>query len=151
MWFTDATVVPVHTIRQMERFYMQISENQARIPSLQISVSISTFYQILGYVTRTSLHHVQHLQDQLENKEYSAELAAQKCKELADMIKQRVKAEGYRRHKLVSLVTIIENKNAALSMGSRCVWNDKFDNYADGTFKNNSLYAVGCLYGIYCE
>lgn len=91
------------------------------------------------------------LQDQLENKEYSAELAAQKCKELADMIKQRVKAEGYRRHKLVSLVTIIENKNAALSMGSRCVWNDKFDNYADGTFKNNSLYAVGCLYGIYSE
>ncbi|KAF6041356.1 hypothetical protein EB796_000310 [Bugula neritina] len=91
------------------------------------------------------------LQDNLENKEYSAELATQKCKELADMIKQRVKSEGYRRHKLVSLVTIVENKNAALSMGSRCVWNDKFDNYADGTFKNNSLYAVGCLYGLYAE
>lgn len=91
------------------------------------------------------------LQDQLENKEYSPELAAQKCKELADMIKQRVKSEGFRRHKLVSLVTIIENKNAALSMGSRCVWNDKFDNYADGSYKNNSLFAVGCLYGLYAE
>lgn len=87
----------------------------------------------------------------MEDKAYSPELAAQKCKEIADMIKQRVKSEGYRRHKLVSTVTIIENKNAALSLGSRCVWNDKFDNYADGSYKNSSLYAVGCLYGLYAE
>lgn len=91
------------------------------------------------------------LQDHLEDKEYSAELASSKCKELAEMIKQRVRGLGFRRHKLISLVTIVENKQAALTMGSRCVWNDKFDNYADASFKSPHLYAVGCLYGLYAE
>ncbi len=36
-------------------------------------------------------------------------------------------------------------------MGSRCVWNVKFDGYASSSYQNDTLFAVGVLYAVYLE
>ncbi|XP_072172438.1 dynein light chain Tctex-type 5-B-like [Diadema setosum] len=91
------------------------------------------------------------LEAQLESQRYDPQKCPILCRELADSIKQRVKELMVPRYKIIALVSIGSAEHADVCAASQCVWNDKFDSYAEYTFKNGSLYAVGIVYGIYQE
>ncbi len=91
------------------------------------------------------------LEAELESEKYDADKCPSLCKQLADAIKSRVKLFGSPRYKIISVVTIGSSDKGTLSCVSQCVWNDKFDTYAQYAYNNNSLYAVGMVYGVYQE
>ncbi|XP_041475402.1 dynein light chain Tctex-type 5-like [Lytechinus pictus] len=88
---------------------------------------------------------------QLESQSYDPQKCPVLCRELADVIKHRVKELLIPRYKIVAMVTIGSTEHADVCSASQCVWNDKFDSYAQYTYKNGSLYATGIVYGIYQE
>ena len=91
------------------------------------------------------------LEAELETEKYDADKCPGLCKQLAEAIKSRVKLLGNPRYKIVSVVTIGSSDKGTLSCVSQCVWNEKFDTYAECSYNNNSLFAVGMVFGIYQE
>ncbi len=91
------------------------------------------------------------LSEGLAEVSYDPGFCAQYACELSERIQERVKQLKIRRHKLVSLVNIGELQGQGVIIGSRCLWNAKFDSFATSTFKNKTLFAVGIVYGVYFE
>uniref|UniRef100_A0A672HIT8 Tctex1 domain containing 1 n=2 Tax=Salarias fasciatus TaxID=181472 RepID=A0A672HIT8_SALFA len=102
---------------------------------------ISTVTDILKDVLATNL--------QLEK--YEVEWARKMTKTLSEVIKAGVKDLMIPRYKLVVLVTIGELAAQGMQMNSRCLWDANNDNFASYSFKNNSLFGVAIVYGIYME
>ncbi|XP_029188964.2 dynein light chain Tctex-type 5-A-like [Acropora muricata] len=82
---------------------------------------------------------------------YDREFCCRMSRILADLIKERVKSLQFVRYKIVSVVSIGQRTRQSLQMTSRFVWNAGFDCYAHCVFEKGDLYAVGVVYGIYCE
>ena len=55
------------------------------------------------------------------------------------------------RFKVICLVHIGQLGAQGLRIGSRCLWDEKFDTFSTFEFRNNSIFAVGSVYGIYYE
>ena len=91
------------------------------------------------------------LEDQLKNETYDPKSCKQLVLTLSEIIKGRVKEINYRSYKLVCVVTIGELKDQGFRLGSRCCWDPKWDNFATGSYKNKSLFAVGSVWGVYYE
>lgn len=92
------------------------------------------------------------LVEKLEGLNYEPKKCSQLACELSGIIKEAVKTKmSFPRHKMVSFVTIGERSDQGAMVGSRCVWNAKFDGFASSSFKNDSLFAVGVLYAVYME
>lgn len=72
-------------------------------------------------------------------------------KTLAELIKERTKASGVERYKIVALVTICEDQDQSMRLASRCLWNQNYDNYASLIFQGAGFYAVGSVYAFYFE
>nr|KAG5701563.1 hypothetical protein BaRGS_024813 [Batillaria attramentaria] len=87
----------------------------------------------------------------LTDKTYDASSCNQLSKTLADVIKQRVKELGHARYKIVSVVAIGQAQPSSVAFASRCVWNANFDSFAEYTYRNSSLYAIGLVYAVYCD
>lgn len=73
------------------------------------------------------------------------------CKSLTEAIKLKTRKLGYERYKILATVYIGTKENLALKVTSRCVWDDRWDNYADCTYKTKDFYVLGVVYGIYKE
>lgn len=94
------------------------------------------------------------LSGQLESKEYNKDECTRLSTTLSENIKQQVKALGFPRFKIVVIVAIGQNQpnsRPSMTFTSRCIWNDKMDNFAEVKFKNRSLYAVALVYACYLE
>ena len=70
---------------------------------------------------------------------------------MADIIKERVKRLRYPRYKLICHVAMGDIQRQAVRVASRCAWDTRVDGFAQYQFQNLSLYAVGVVYGVYCE
>ena len=68
-----------------------------------------------------------------------------------DMVKNKMKLLGCNRHKIVVTVDIGENKEHAMTMASRCVWNPKTDNSLHVDQIHNDVYVVVGVYALYME
>lgn len=92
------------------------------------------------------------LQSYLEGERYDKNLSISLSKTLADVIKERMKDQGFsQRYKFVCLVTMGEKKDQGMAVCSRCVWNTDTDNYASSSFTKGDLFAVATLYALYFE
>ena len=69
----------------------------------------------------------------------------------ADDIRERVKALGFDRHKLVVHVTTGELKQQAFSCTSRCLWDTASDGLASETYLNETLFCSAQVYALYFE
>ena len=58
---------------------------------------------------------------------------------------------GFQRHKLVVNVILGENKDQGVHAVSRCVWNEKTDNFASGYYKNKHLFCVAMVHAAYFD
>jgi len=72
-------------------------------------------------------------------------------KTLSTIITNRVKALGYDRYKIVTIVTVGEIANHGVRIASRCLMDQDTDNYASGSFKNSSLFGCATVFGMYYE
>lgn len=82
---------------------------------------------------------------------YDPLTVSQLAADAANELKARVRALQCPRYKLVTFLTVGEESATSLSMTSRCVWNDKSDTYAESSFRNGTIYAVGIVFGVYTE
>ena len=55
------------------------------------------------------------------------------------------------RYKIIAIVHIGQLNDQGLRLGSRCLWDQGQDTFASYEFRNNSLFAVGTVYGVYAE
>lgn len=44
-----------------------------------------------------------------------------------------------------------EMKGQGLRIGSKCLWDPNFDNWASYTFTNESIHCTGIVFGVYTE
>lgn len=88
----------------------------------------------------------------LDGMVYDFHRSSQLACEFSMQIKGKVKYEmDFPRHKLVCFVVIGERKDQGVFVGSRCVWNEKFDGFASSSFKNDTIFAIGVLYAVFLE
>lgn len=67
------------------------------------------------------------------------------------VIKAKVKELMIPRYKIICLVHIGQMGDQSIRIGSRCLWDHVNDSFACSEFKNNSLYAIASVYGVYYE
>lgn len=70
---------------------------------------------------------------------------------LSEKIKADVKQLGLSRYRIVCVVQVGEEGRGGVKIGSRCLWNSKFDRWASATHTNGSIFAVGTVYAVYLE
>jgi len=80
---------------------------------------------------------------------YDAKACARQCLILTDMIKNKMKNLGCKRHKIIVLVNIGENKQQDLQVASRCVWDTKSDDSLHLTHITNDVYVVVNVFAVY--
>ena len=91
------------------------------------------------------------LQSRLKTETYDKENCSKIAQQLCSQIKDRSKDLGFHRYKLVTQVMIGQDTEQSVQMASRCLWNHSTDSFAAATFRNNSLYAISVVYGIYLD
>lgn len=69
----------------------------------------------------------------------------------ADDIRERVKALGFDRHKLVVHVTVGERRWQTFSSCSRCLWDTATDGFASQSYQNESLFCSAQVFALYFE
>lgn len=69
----------------------------------------------------------------------------------SDDIRERVKALGLDRHKLLVQVTCGENKGQALNVASRCLWDTTTDGYASEAYQGESVFCSASVFALYFE
>jgi len=93
---------------------------------------------------------LQHLQS-LESQKYDAKLCRELAKGMSNSIMSDLKMLGYSRFKFVCSVTIGQNRGQGVRIASRFVWNTDCDKFVSESFKNETLFAVGVVFGVYKE
>eukprot|EP00794_Sanderia_malayensis_P012767 gene12767-14078_t len=75
------------------------------------------------------------------------------CKNLTEAIKMKTRRLNYDRYKIIVhvFIGVNYNDNLTLKVTSRCVWDEKFDNYAEHMHKTKDFYVLGLVHGIYKE
>lgn len=88
---------------------------------------------------------------QLKTETYDQNASKQMCMTLSEMIKNKVKDLKVPRYRIVCVVSIGQLRDQGFRMGSQCVWDPKHDTFASSSYKNNSLFAIGTVFGVYLE
>ncbi|NXM92063.1 TC1D2 protein, partial [Oenanthe oenanthe] len=89
------------------------------------------------------------LKEKLTNVEYIPEEIPQLTKSLSEIIKDRLKEEGFDRYKMVVQVVIGEQRGEGVNMAARCFWDADTDSCAHDVFINDSLFCVVAAFGCY--
>ena len=80
---------------------------------------------------------------------------ASRCSKLADDlcsdIRRKTKELNFDRYKIVVQVYVGQDTDQSVHMASRCLWNPGTDMFATATYRNNSLYAIAVVYGLFLE
>ncbi|XP_076464531.1 dynein light chain Tctex-type protein 2B-like [Babylonia areolata] len=87
----------------------------------------------------------------LAKREYDAKRFPSLSKTLSELIKERLRDSGLDRYKIVSVVTLCENRDQGTRVASRCLWNAKHDNHASVVFEGANFFAVGSVYAVYFD
>ncbi|KAK3098189.1 hypothetical protein FSP39_017057 [Pinctada imbricata] len=91
------------------------------------------------------------LGERLADVDYSDATGSTLSTELATQIKKELHQFPWNRYKYVVQVVIGEHKEQDVKIGSRCLWNQKTDNFACANYSNKSLFAVAACFAIYFD
>ena len=92
----------------------------------------------------------QHLQS-LESQKYDPKLCRELAKGMSNSIMSDLKMLGYSRFKFVCSVTIGQIRGQDVRIASRSIWDTERDTFVSESFKNETLFAVGVVFGVYHE
>merc|ERR1712146_424231 len=91
------------------------------------------------------------MNSKLKDMQYDDAKARTMSTEIADEAKTKIKALGYKRYKIIIQTVIGQVKDQGAYVTSRCLWDVQKDNYASYWFKNDSLFCVCMVFGLYNE
>ncbi|XP_072019307.1 dynein light chain Tctex-type 5-B-like [Amphiura filiformis] len=91
------------------------------------------------------------LEGYLSEERYEPDLCREMTKTISDVVKARVKDLQLNRYKIIVLVHIGELRDQGLRISSRCLWDPQNDNSSSYEFRNNSIFGVAQVYGVYHE
>uniref|UniRef100_H3B061 Tctex1 domain containing 1 n=2 Tax=Latimeria chalumnae TaxID=7897 RepID=H3B061_LATCH len=91
------------------------------------------------------------LEEKLKHVRYDEKAGARLTVDLAESVKDAVRALGYERYKLVCYVVLGAVRRSEISCCSRSVWSPVSDTYAEYCFKNDSLFALCIVFAVYYE
>eukprot|EP00884_Botryococcus_braunii_P022706 jgi/Botrbrau1/9119/Bobra.0305s0023.1 len=86
------------------------------------------------------------IKDRMEKQQYDPVKGAQHAKQLADDLREKIKALGCQRHKLIVQVTLGQRKGQAVQVLSRCLWDANVDTCASEYYENQTLYCICQVY-----
>jgi hypothetical protein len=89
------------------------------------------------------------LQEKLDGQDYQADNVTNYTKEIADVIRDRLKELGWDRYKYIVSVVVGEQRGEGLKMGCRCFWDSDTDNYAEEMYISKQLFCVATVFGMY--
>uniref|UniRef100_A0A8D2MK01 Tctex1 domain containing 1 n=1 Tax=Zonotrichia albicollis TaxID=44394 RepID=A0A8D2MK01_ZONAL len=87
----------------------------------------------------------------LREQRYEPGPCLEAAKDIAEVIKARVKALAVPRYKIVVVAHIGQLGGQSMQISIRCLWDPKSDTFSSCVFKNTSLFAVANVYGVYFE
>ncbi|KAK9840923.1 hypothetical protein WJX81_000680 [Elliptochloris bilobata] len=93
----------------------------------------------------------QALQERMEGGRYDPVKGAQQAKQLADDVRERVKALGFERHKLVVMVTLGQKQGQGQRVVSRCLWDMHTDGWASEVIESETVFCTCQVYALYFE
>ncbi|XP_075011660.1 dynein light chain Tctex-type 5 [Calonectris borealis] len=73
------------------------------------------------------------------------------AKDIAEVIKARVKDLMIPRYKIVVVTHIGQLNEQSMQIGSRCLWDPASDTFSSYVFQNTSLFALANVYAVYFE
>ena len=91
------------------------------------------------------------LEENLDNSSYDSEVCRFKARVFADVIKERVKKLFLPRYKFICIVHMGQLGQQTMRVASRCSWDTRVDDFAEYSYRNSSLWALGLVYAIYFE
>uniref|UniRef100_A0A7S1A2R8 Uncharacterized protein n=1 Tax=Noctiluca scintillans TaxID=2966 RepID=A0A7S1A2R8_NOCSC len=91
------------------------------------------------------------MNEYLRDKEYAVEDAKIWTLELSNDIKAAVKELPIPRYKIIVQVVISEQASQGIRIASKSLWDTTADNWASYTFENQTIMAVGLVFGSYYE
>ncbi|BFY99790.1 hypothetical protein BsWGS_02830 [Bradybaena similaris] len=91
------------------------------------------------------------MENLLSDEHYRPDFCRDVTKTLSETIKARIKSLMIPRYKIICLVQIGELRSQGIRVGSRCLWDESNDTFWTHEFRNQSIYAVASVYGIYYE
>lgn len=95
---------------------------------------------------------IQHvLETNLAEQKYDPVFCKDVTVKITEEIKERVKKLCYPRYKFVCHVIVGDVNRQDVRVVSRCAWDAAVDRFAQFEYRSFYLYAVGIVYGIYCE
>ncbi|XP_033324458.2 dynein light chain Tctex-type protein 2B [Megalopta genalis] len=121
------------------------SEEPAEQPVYQIRPQLHEKFKPLR--AKEVIHNI--LFDQLSTKVYDAQEAIQWTKDIADIIREKVKELNFKRYKYLVNVVLGEQHGAGVKMGTRCIWDAEADAYAYDSFVNDTIFCVATVYAVY--
>eukprot|EP01033_Poteriospumella_lacustris_P010769 gene10769-7661_t len=89
------------------------------------------------------------LVERLTGQAYEGEKCNEAAKQLADVIRNRLKNLGYDRYKFIVQVLIGERRDQGVYFGTRCFWDANTDNQASETFTNDHIFCTATSYAVY--
>jgi hypothetical protein len=87
----------------------------------------------------------------LDDQKYDHKMCSNLVCVLAQTIKDRVKDLEFPRYRIVCNVMIGQRKDQGIETSSRCIWDQKKDNYSCVYYQNHTLFAVAMVHGVYFE
>lgn len=82
---------------------------------------------------------------------YDSSVLGGKCKLACDVIKERVKQLNITRYKIIASVIAAQKGSQSMVVTSRCLWDQKNDNYVSVKVELGEFYVVGTVYVVYAE
>lgn len=91
------------------------------------------------------------LEAKLRRVKYDPQTCGPLTQQLCALIKDKTKEFEFDRYKLVTQVLVGQDSDQSVQIATRCLWNQDTDNFAAATFRNESIFAVAIVYGLYLE
>lgn len=91
------------------------------------------------------------LKERVADAPYDPSKAAQLTKHIAEDLREKIKALGCARHKLVVQVSLGQKAGQATRIVSRCLWDTSTDGFASESYENETMYCVCQVFALYYE
>ncbi|CCW69473.1 unnamed protein product [Phytomonas sp. Hart1] len=89
------------------------------------------------------------LESRLELQEYKADEIQSISKEIADMVREKIRSMELDRYKILVHCMIGEQRGQGLRAGCKMFWDSDTDDYFEEVFMNKHIFAVVTVFGIY--
>ncbi|KAH9496145.1 Tctex1 domain-containing protein 1-B [Bulinus truncatus] len=90
-------------------------------------------------------------QQYLSGMKYDPKIFPLLSKNLAEVIRDRVKSQGIDRYKILATVNLLERRSQGVQIASRALWNQQLDTFASASFEGPNYFAVGTVYAVYYD